>query len=52
MDMEEPLKVTDWQRITDEVKTTYTSHLELYSFKKYPALDYETFKNTFSALAE
>ena len=39
MGMEEPLKVIDWQRITDEVKTTYTSHLELYSFKKYPALD-------------
>ena len=52
MDMEEPLKATDWQRITDEVKKTYTSHLELYSFKKYPALDYERFKDTFSALPE
>ena len=52
MGLEEPLKATDWQRITDEVKTTYTSHFELYSFKKYPALDYESFKNTFSTLAE
>lgn len=50
--MEEPLKATDWRRITDEVKTIYTSHLELYSFKKYPTPEYETFKNTFSALAE
>lgn len=52
MGMEEPLKATDWQRITNEVKKTYTSHLELYNFKKYPALDYERFKDTFSALAE
>ena len=52
MGMEEPFEAIDWQQITDEVKQTYTSHLELYSFKKYPALDYERFKHTFSALAE
>ncbi|HBP5040549.1 TPA: hypothetical protein NJH56_001712 [Pseudomonas aeruginosa] len=52
MGMEEPLDAIDWPRIIDEVKATYTSHLELYSFKKYPALDYERFKATFSALAE
>ncbi|PMZ92911.1 MULTISPECIES: hypothetical protein [unclassified Pseudomonas] len=52
MGMEELLKATDWQRITNVVKKTYTSHRELYSFKKYPALDYDSFKDTFSALAE
>lgn len=52
MGMEEPLEAIDWQRITDEVEARYASHLDCYSFKKYPALDYEMFKDTFSALVD
>jgi len=52
MDMDEPIKPAEWQRVLSEVKATYTSHLERYSHKKYPAREYESFKNTFSVLAE
>ncbi len=52
MGMEEPLKAPDWKSIAEEVEANYASHRALYSFKKYPAFDYEGFKATFSALAE
>lgn len=52
MGMDAPIEAAEWQRVLDEVKKTYTSHLELYSYQKYPAQEYEGFKNTFSALAE
>jgi len=52
MGMEEPIKPAEWQRVLDEVNKTYISHLERYSYKKYPAREYESFKNTFSVLAE
>ena len=52
MNMEELINAAGWQRVLDEVKATYSSHLELYSYKKYPAHEYKGFKKTFSALAE
>lgn len=52
MGMEEPIKEAEWQRVLKEVKVTYTSHLELYSYQKYPAHEYEGFKRAFSTLAE
>lgn len=52
MGMDEPIKAVEWQRVLNEVKATYTSHLVLYSYQKYPAHEYEGFKKTFSALAE
>ncbi|MFJ2413031.1 hypothetical protein ACIOMR_28120 [Pseudomonas sp. NPDC087814] len=50
MDLEEILGSADWQLIRGEVRSTYTEHFSQYSYTKYPAQDYQRFKQTLSAL--
>jgi hypothetical protein len=49
MDVEEVIGSADWQLIRGEVQSTYSEHFPQYSYIKYPAQDYERFKQTFSA---
>ena len=49
MDVEEVLGSADWQLIRGEVQSTYNEHFSQYSYTKYPAQDYQRFKQTFSA---
>jgi hypothetical protein len=45
----EVLRRADWQIIAGEVQSTYSEHFAQYSYTKYPAQDYQRFKQTFSA---
>ena len=49
MEMDDVLKGADWLTIAGEVQTTYSEYFVQYSYTKYPAQDYQRFKQTFSA---
>ncbi|NWF08289.1 hypothetical protein HX810_11515 [Pseudomonas salomonii] len=49
MDVEEVLGSADWPLIRVEVQSTYSEYFSQYSFTKYPAQEYQRFKQTFSA---
>ncbi|MDB1113662.1 hypothetical protein [Pseudomonas extremaustralis] len=49
MDFEKVFGAADWQFIKGEVQSTYSEHFSQYSYIKYPAQDYQRFKQTFSA---
>lgn len=49
MDVEKVFGSADWQLIKGEVQSTYSEHFSQYSYAMYPALDYQRFKQTFSA---
>jgi hypothetical protein len=46
MDVEKVFGSADWQLIKGEVQSTYSEHFSQYSYAKYPALDYQRFKQT------
>ena len=49
MEMDDVLKGADWLTLAGEVQVTYSEHFAQYSYTKYPAQDYQRFKQTFSA---
>jgi hypothetical protein len=48
MEVDEAVGRTDWQIIAGEVRSTYSEYFSRYSYTKYPAEDYQRFKQTFS----
>ena len=46
--MDDVLRGADWPTIAGEVLATYSEHFAQYSYTKYPAQDYQRFKQTFS----
>lgn len=47
--MDDVLIRAEWSNIAGEVQATYSKYFAQYSYTKYPAQDYQRFKQTFSA---